>query len=283
MAKRGLSLTVTPDKDNKDVLRMLRVNWKKRFENLKAQLVYHSAESALKTIKRKVPLTAETKSYLASLELARITGLPQGAVGYAIQGKAKKTGKKALTPDGTILYVRARKRPRRLPPEVATLVKYSPWTLNNLPFTPKKADATVIYRKVSARTVEKVEKSRKKDRRFWKQELSKKRISDKGQKSKFNVGTGRVRAVSDQAFNALNLEFGQGGVKARPHWRIAISDLKRKELRNMMKNGEMTKAVSDPMSKTWVAWPKKTAKRISAKVAETFVPFQQKLGIKTPQ
>jgi hypothetical protein len=153
--------------------------------------------------------------------------------------------------------------------------------LGSLPFSPKKADATIVYRKVNIRTVEQVEKLRKADKRVWKQELSKARVSNNPLRKNFKSGSGRVRAVSDLAFTALNLEMGRGGTKAQPHWRTAISGLKKRGLRNMMNSRDMARAISDPDFKDWVRWPKKTAKQISVKVAKTFVPFQKKLGIKT--
>jgi len=278
---RGLVLSIKPDKASEEVTRMLKWNWKRRFQNLTAQIVYNSADTSLKAMKKKIPSKPENKEYLKSLGLARITGLSEGTVGYAIQGKSKQVSARSLKPDGTILYIRANRGPRRLPPEVAVLIRHSPWTLSSLPFSPKKSDATIVYRKVSLRAVEKVEKIRKADRRIWKQELNKTRISSKGPGSRLKVGGARIRAVSDLAFTALNMELGQGGVKAKPHWRTAISGFKKGGLRNMMKNRDMARAVSDPGFKNWMSWPKKTSKRISAKVAQTFVPFQKKLGIKT--
>src|ERR1035437_9572626 len=101
-SRRGLPLEIKPSKGNEEVTRMLKWNWKKRFENLKAQIVYRSAETSLTLLKRKVPASAENKSYLQSLNLARITGLPTDAVGYAIQGTAKQASGRSLKPDGTI-------------------------------------------------------------------------------------------------------------------------------------------------------------------------------------
>lgn len=280
MARRGygLDLSIKPNKDSEEVLRMLKWNWKRRFEKLKAQIVYKSAETSLKELKSKIPNKPENKEYLKSLSIAKITGLPEDTVGYAIQGAPKNVSGRVLKPDGTILYVRARRAPRRVPPEVLTLVKHSPWTLTSLPFTPKKTDATIIYRKVSARAVERVDKNRKKDKGEWSQELSKKRLSGKNQGGRLRLGD--VRAVSDLALGALNLEFGQGGIKAKPHWRVALSGLKRRGLPNMTKNRDIARSVSDVGFKGWMTWPKKTQKRISVKVAKTFVPFQKKLGIK---
>jgi hypothetical protein len=277
---RGLSLRITPDKENKDVLRMLELNWKKRFENLKAQIVYRAASSFLDTIRKKVPSTTDTKQYLDALELVRIKGLPDAAVGYAIRSKPKKARGSKLGTDSTIIYVQARRSPKRLNPEVATLVRHSPWTLESLPFMPKKSDALLVYRKVSARTVEKVTKARKKDSRKWVRELSRKNIKPKNSKRKWNSGNSGLKSISDIAYTALNMEFGTGGVSAQPHWRIAASVLKRKEIGNMIKGQDFARSVTKPESKTWVTWPKKTQKSISATVAKTFVPFQKKLGIK---
>lgn len=279
--KKGLNLSVKPDKDTEGVLQMLKWNWKRRFQNLTAQIVYSSAEQSLKELKSKVPAKPENKEYVRSLNLAKITGLPEDAVGYAIQGQSKKINEQNLRPEGTILYLRAKRRPRRLPPEVKVLIEHSPWTLESLPFVPKKSDVTIVYRKVSARMVEKVAKQRRKDQGVWKGELRKSGFRFKEKKDQFQIGSRRIKALPDLAMTALNMEFGQGDTKPKPHWRTAISALKRRFLPNMTKNRDIARAVSDPTFKDWVAWPKKTSKRISVRVAKNFEPFQQKLGIKT--
>lgn len=279
--KGGLRLEVKPDKESKDVLHMLEWNWKTRFKKLVAQLVYRSAETSLKGLKAKLPVRPENRKYLESLSVAKITGLPDGEFGYAVQGQAKKARKQQLEPKRVIVYVRTRRSPKRVSPQVGVLVRYSPWTLDDLPFVPKKADATLVYRKVGSGTVKRVARARKRDKSSWKQMLARAGNEPKDTKNRFSAGSERIRAVSDDAFSALNLEFGQGGVKPKPHWRVAISGLKKRGLRIMMKDRKLAQSVSDPHFKGWMAWPKKTSKRISVRVAKTFVPFQKKLGIKT--
>lgn len=283
MARRGprLELSIKPDQDTEGVLEMLERTWKRRFKHLEAQIVYRSASTTLADIKHKLPQGQEFRKYSSSLELARITGLPEETVGYSIYGKTKQVSGRGLEPLRTIILVRARRSPRRLPQEVAVLVEHSPWTLNSIPFIPKKADAILIYRKVSERAVAKVDKDRKKDKGAWKRALIREGSSAKGLKDKLRLGNGRVKAIPDLALTGLNLEFGQGGTKAKPHWRTALSGLKRRTLPTMTKDRDFARSVSDPGFKNWVGWPKKTAKRISARVAQTFVPFQKKLGFKT--
>jgi len=89
-----------------------------------------------------------------------------------------------------------------------------------------------------------------------------------------------LKGVPDLVFTALRLEFGQGNFKPKPHWRPALWTLKRAGLPKLLKDPNFAKTVCDPNFKGWMSWPKKTSKRISAKVAKSFVPFQKKLGIK---
>lgn len=283
MPRRGprLELFVKPDRDSENVLEMLARTWKKRFQSLEAQIVYRSADTTFKDLKSKIPAKKENRQYSDSLELARITGLPPETIGYAIHGKTKQASGSALEPERTVIYVRARRSPRRLPTEISVLVEHSPWTMNVIPFIPKKSQAVLVYRKVSARAVEQVEKDRKKDKGVWKRALVKEGVLTKGLQDKLRLGNARVKAVPDIALSAMNLEFGLNGEKARPHWRTALSGLKRRTLPTMVKDDELIRSVSDPMFKNWVSWPKKTSKRISVRVAQTFVPFQKKLGIKT--
>lgn len=283
MAHKGprLELFVKPDRDSKNMLEMLERTWKQRFKHLQAQIVYRSADTTLRDLKSKIPARRENRQYSDSLELARITGLPEETIGYAIHGKTKQASGRALEPERTVIYVRARRSPRRLLPEISVLIEHSPWTLNVIPFIPKKSQATLVYRKVSARAVEKVEKDRRKDKGVWKRALTKEGLLAKGLKDKLRLGNSRVKAVPDVALAAMNLEFGLNGEKPRPHWRTALSGLKRRTLPTMVKDSELGRSVSDPAFKNWVSWPKKTSKRISVRVAQTFVPFQKKLGIKT--
>lgn len=283
MARKGprLELSIKPDRDSEDVLEMLKHSWKRRFKHLEGQILYRSANTALSDLKDKIPSGREYRQYRSSLKLASITGLPEETMGYSIFGKTKRVSGRGLEPLRTIVYVRARRSPRRLPQEVSVLVEHSPWTLSSIPFIPKKKDAILIYRKVSERATAKVDKDRRKDKSVWKRALIKEGAFSKGLKDKLRLGSSRVKAIPDIALSGLNLEFGQGGTKPKPHWRTAISALKRRTLPTMTKDRDMARSVSDPGFKNWVAWPKKTAIRISARVAKTFVPFQKKLGIKT--
>jgi hypothetical protein len=145
---------------------------------------------------------------------------------------------------------------------------------------PNKSDARLVYRRVNEREVVAIEKARKKDQPLWKRALAKINKQDTSSNKQNKLPIGKARGVSDLMFTALRTEFGQGGTKALPHWRPAIRDLKNRGIRQMMKDRDFVKALTDPGFQSWLRWPTKTRKRISAKVAQGFIPFQKKLGIK---
>lgn len=272
--------SITAARENEKVMNMVKYSWKKRFQKLREHVVQMAAQAVLDGVKEKLPSSGDYKEYIDSLSLAQIDGLPVGLTGYAIQGKSKKKSGRSLDTEKTLVYVRIRRRPRRVSSQVQTLAEHSPWTLESLPFVPKPSDAQVIYRKASAKAVLLVAKQRRKDKKVWSKALSRGGVRVQGQKDKLRLGNGRIKGVQDLAYTALNIELGQGGVKAKPHWRPAFSGLQRRTVPNMSKGSEFNRAVSDPDFRTWMSWPKKTGKHISAKVAQSFVPFQKKLGIK---
>jgi hypothetical protein len=75
------------------------------------------------------------------------------------------------------------------------------------------------------------------------------------------------------------LEFGLGGIKAKPHWRPAIRSLAKEGIRRILKKPEFKKALTVPAYSGWTNWPTGTKVRISDKVAKGYVPFQKRLGI----
>lgn len=277
-SKRSIRLEVKPWKGNEKILGMLDLSWKKRFTKLREHVTQLAAQSTLNSVKERLPVGEEYRELNQSLSVARIDGLGPDETGYAIQSKSKKRKLQALNPERVILFVRAKRSAKRVAPEIQVLIEHSPWTMDLLPFTPRKRDAQIIYRKVTVREALTVEKQRKKDRKKWTMKLSRKgrRVS----KTKLGLGKGQVRAIPDLAYTALNLELGLGGVKARPAWRTALGGLKRKTIPTLLKKEEYGRTVSDPDYKAWMGWPKKTAQKISIRVVKTFVPFQKRLGFK---
>ena len=264
--------------ESEPVKHMLDWTWKRRFQKLQEQFVYRATSLVYTDVLDKIPAVPDNQMYRKSLEFVGITGLPANAVGYAISASAKPKGVRTLATDHTIVDVRKRGRLNKVSPEVKVLVDYSPWTLGNIPFMPKKSQATIVYRKVSKAEVLAVEKLRRKDRSRWQRKL---RHTGTMVKPDSGQGLGRSRkATPDLVFAALRLEFGQGKSRAKPHWRPALGNLKRKGIPGMMRDREFKRTVSDPDFRGWMAWPKKTSKKISVRVVNSFVPFQKKLNIK---
>lgn len=174
-------------------------------------------------LKRKVlqvvPDTAEYRTYRRSLEVFTVRTEARVTVeGLRVGLRARKV--KKVFAKRTVLYVKPRGA-RRPSPAVEVLAKYGPWTLDTLPFYPRKRDAQVVSRMVTEREVLAVEKQRRKDRPRWRQALSKAGVRPPKARNKVAVPRS-ARALADLAFEGLRLELGLAGTPPRPHWGPAI-------------------------------------------------------------
>lgn len=276
---RGFKVFAAFNRASKGVADMFQNSLSKRVVKLREQLAYKSAEAVRDSVVAKIPNKPEFKEYRESLKVAQITGLPSKTTGYSVIGKPKKRKAQNLDPETTLVYVRTKRRLAGTSPLVQTLVEFSPWTLNTLPSVSLKGEATLAYRKVSSREVAQVARRRKADRRKWEKALRAKNAIRNKSKQKATAIKGPMR--QDLPFTALRLEYGQAGSNAKPHWRPAVSNLKRIAIPNMRNSSDLNRTIADPDFKAWTQLPKmKTSLRIPVKVAKELGSFQKKLKVK---
>lgn len=271
------TISVRPDR-NAIQARKLVSEWPKRTKGLVRFVAHWAAKRAYDNIQQKVPSGPEWAAYRESLKLASVKGDLEGASAFTVLADPKAREVREVDGPKVLLYIRSRRRLKRVKPEIEILEKYSPWTLQTLPFSPKRSDAQVISRTVTEREVKKVTKARMRDRKQWRFELlragspvSKDRVPD----------TRPPQATPDVAFEAMRLEFGLG-VKAAPHWRPAISDVVRAGVTSLQQDPAIQAAFTKPSFTDWQSWEKiDTTTSISSGDARKFLPFQEKLGIRS--
>lgn len=270
MFKVGLK----PAKGNDSVLGLVG-EWVDRALALRSMLTYSFATEGLSYVLSKIPVQHDYADYRKSLEVVDVRGGPNNQSKFAIRSNPKYRKVRSIDVPHTALYIRPRRYLRKIRPEIKILEKYSPWTPETLPFTPKQSEALVIYRKVQLREAEQIAKARKRDKPKWSEALSKLgfRISNEDS-SKIDKD---IKVMPDLAFQAMRLEFGVGGQKAVPHWRPMSKFLMGDGGNKILKSPMVGSALADPNFKAWKDWSKPKSKQMAERDSKDLEVFQKKL------
>lgn len=265
--------SISPGKS--DVRRLVR-EWDQRFAAYRQQLTYLAAKRVLENAKKRIP--RESSAYRDSLHLYRTSSKDSPVWVVASDQKANKV--KTLSTSNTLLFIRPKSREGKPPPEVLVLERYNPWTVDTLPFRPKRNDAIVIEKVANERQIETVAKLRNRSRPSWAKELSQLGVSVQRTSKRSQIPR-EFKTTSDTAIEALRLEFGVGKGSA-PHWRPSILDLvNRGVLQIRRTRRELTRVLVDSSYRTWKSWPPRTTLVTPGEV-EQVKPFVKRLGIRTP-
>lgn len=275
----GLEIEIKLDKRFSNTAKLLK-EWPERTARFRRVVPYLAAHFAREKILELLPKQDQWAPYRTALEVVGVTGAPRGSSIYAVRASSKRRRVKDVDIPRTVLYVQANKRLRRTKPEIVVLEKFSPWTIQTLPFTPKRSEALVISRKVSKREVTRIQKMRRRDRQVWQKALSKTGRRETKKDNRLDIPV-KVQALPDIVFEALRLEFGLGGVKARPHWKPAVQELVGSGIRAMLRQDKRFVYLFTKKNFTaWKRWPPKTPVKIRMGTLRNYLPFQKKLGIR---
>jgi hypothetical protein len=254
--------------------------WSQRFPRLRSRFVFAIAEVVREALLERIPKGDEWAAYRDSLETVRVQGAPKNTTIFSLRSNPSSRRVRQEDVPRTVLYVRPRTSLARKSQKIEILAKFSPWTIQTLPFTPKKSEATVITRRVTPREVERVEKARKKDRIKWQKELSRHGVRVPMRDRKLQARTSVVEGIPDVAFEALRLEFGLGQVNARPHWRPALKELVMTGVKGLLRQDPELRRIV--FKRGYSGWKKAahTRKRIRMSEARRYLEFQRRLGIR---
>lgn len=272
-------LKIKQAKTNKLVMGMLET-WTERYDHAASQLAYQTASYAYDAVSRRLPNTKEFENLKNALRLHRVGGLSTGEEAFAVyadRSALRKVKARNIKPDKNVVYVRPKKgRMVQVPPEIEILARYSPWTMDSLPFFPSKRESTMYIRQVSQNEVDKVREARSRDRQIWEQSLAKVGVR-LSKKNRLDIPP-RAEVVEDVAFRALRLEFGIGKEPARPAWRPVIHMLAKSGARYMLSRGVFN-AILNPAFTGWRKGVARASGSISSSELDTFVKFQKRLGL----
>jgi len=277
--KQSFEIVIRPDRKTRQ-LQLLSAQWDKRTARFQKLIPYLAAEYVRRDMLERIPKTEDMAAYRASLGVAQVTGGPKEINAYALRSNMRHRRVRKVDAPKTVLYIRSKRQLRRVKPEVRVLERFSPWTLQTLPFMPKRNDALVISRRVSKQEADKVAKLRTADRPQWRHELNRlgKREVKKDRRLKVPK---KAHIVPDVAFEALRMEFGLGGVKPKPHWRPSIRKLIAIGFKSMLRRDPRLKYTFTRLGfQGWKHWPPKTKTKIRLAEARNYLPFQRKLGIR---
>jgi len=268
-----IEIRVRPGESVKQLARLLK-EWQDRTRALLDDVPRVVAEHVETRVLSKVPQGTDWKAYRKAFRVDRIVGLSKDEGGWIVRATPRSKRVSRVDAQKLVLYVEPRRRQRRLPEEIAILARFSPWTLDTLPFAPKKADARLVSRRVHVREVQRVAKQRRRDEKEWRPQLAKAGV--RGDKKKKAMPS--VRAAPDIAFEALRLELGLGGMKPRPHWRPAVRRVLSGFLGIARSQKAWVRTMMDPMYRGWKRPVAST--RMSASQLGDYFKFQKTLGIR---
>lgn len=277
MARGLFKLTTAPLGENKAVQELIG-QWPERLKHVQPMLPYLAANYLMRYVRQKLPKGSEYRAYRQGLEVAKVRGLSDGQYAYTLQVDMKSRFVRKVRPNQVLLYVHPKQRAARPDPATVILEKYNPWTFDSLPFTPDPRMGWVRTKNVRPATVSTVTDRRNRDRPAWSKELN--RVGRRQvRKIKLKIPK-KVRFLPNMALEALKLEFGLGGTKPRPAWRLGVRRVIKTELRRFATNPKyFVFPLTKPSDTLWRRWPMRTKHSITLAQAAKFVPFQRKLGI----
>jgi hypothetical protein len=263
-------LSICPTQRTRSYFAVVR-EWPERTEAFQAQLVYYAAKRLHEELLQRIPSAPEWEEYRKALEVAQVNAVVPA---FAVRLNSRRSGVREVDGSVSVLYIEPRRRMAKTHPGVAVLEKYSPWTAEALPFTPKRNEARLVVRKVTPKEVEQVRKDRRRDKSKWQRELARAgvrlKLSDKRNRQQ--------TAVPDIAFEGLRLEFGMGGQNAKPHWRPALRQIAGGMQGILKAHSTLTFAFTRASYQGWRSWPARVQRHITPAEAAKYIPFAERLG-----
>lgn len=241
----------------------------KRVEAVKHRILKEITTHVMDDVKARLP--RDQTELRDSLQLGVLPGRDPI---YAVRSVAKRQKLNKREGGTTLLYVQRSSSFLRNPAGgVQVLIRHNPWTLDTLPYMPKRKDAVIVKRRADKKEVKKVRKMRMRDKVKWKASLDNAGIRQTAQ-----LKPSQIEALSDLGHQSIQMEFGLGSQSA-PHWRPAVLWAFRGGAMEVFGHPDIMRAMVDPKFTKWKSW-KAPARHFTQKQIEELVPFQQKLGIK---
>lgn len=266
-----------PDPKNEITWKWLN-SLKDRTLKYQKSLLYYSSLYLKDQVKSYITPSLDTKDYIEGIQQAVVTLQNIKDSMYAVVLNPRLSRVKKLNPQKSLIIIRAKRRLGKPDPKAFVLEKYSPWTMDTIPFMPDKRNADIINKNTSEVECLRISSERKKDALYWKRELIKLGAILPKDATKLDISKS-VKSSSDMAYEAYRMEFGLDGKKSGSHWRRGVSDLISMGIPSIIKQKNLVRILSDP---NYIDWKKELPQvrvRVTPSEARAFSVFQKKLGI----
>lgn len=241
-----------------------------RGKALRSNVAYRVAHTVKERVLHYMPGGDEFRPYRESLKERVVAGRP-GADVFLVRSEAARAD--SVDPASTLFYVRPKTRRRaRMGRAVEVLARFGPWTASTLPFLPTRRQATVVFRRVTAREVRGVAKQREDDAPRWRRALARAGVRAPS-KPPMAWASAPAGVVPDVAFEALALEFGP--LHPRPHWRPALREAVR-GVNSLHRSRELVKLLTDTADTGWKRITPRL-RRVRSLELRKYVAFQRRL------
>lgn len=185
----------------------------RRMRRLHRVVAYAAARELKAHLEAGMERIPETERYADRVTIRRVRAkVPV----FVVMPTAKARRAEELPADRTVVYVYPRGALAK-PSGVQVLSRFNPWPLDQMPFTPSRKEAHLVFRRVSSRELQAVRVRRRDDAPQWRPALLQLGI----RVEKLELPSG-VSLRPDLYFQALRVEFGGSSAKAYPHWRPAL-------------------------------------------------------------
>ena len=288
MASGGLVFGIAKFPANEAYERLL-TELSSRMQVVRRLFTLRAARKVLAEVKDRLPSGDEYDAIRSMLVARDVTGLSLGKMNAsAVVTKTGEVRRQTRDlPENRTLVIVGRPRPSVQPPpeEIFIMRTYNPWTVDTVPFIPKRSVARTTYRIVTEEQVERVREERTDN-------LLKDGVIRQIRALGVDIPSPeefRARIVtrdageSDLVKASLGTEFGLAGFPFRPHWRTALATVKDPNAfpKEFIKSRDVLKTLADPDYTQWemLFRSNRLTIAIGLKRVEMLQEFQDKVRI----
>lgn len=249
-----------------------------RSNTFKDAVLYYAAQQVMDSMQESLGKTNVPKDYVKSLSIAKLFDADGKNILYSVSLKNTVNQVKNLDPEITVIRIKAIQRLGGKDPKAAILERFSPWTIETIPFFPDKKFAEVINNKATKKEVDAVKSLRKKDESIWRRELLKAGAKLESNLNQKTIPT-NLKSTNDVELDAIRLEFGLDGNNNGRQWAKAMRELASSGIASIIKDNGLMKILSDPNFTNFSTYVPKVTKRMTAAEARNLVTFQKRIGL----
>lgn len=245
-------------------------NLPKNINKFKEALLKTQAQLLFDLVKNNLQASTETSDFINYLTIAATN--TSNELSYAVILDPKKTKVKTLKKESSLLTIKVKNKSYDKDRKLLVLQKYSPWTLDTLPYMPDKRFAEIITKQAKETEVRAVKEAKKKEEYKWKRELEALGFNF-SKKIEFSNNT----AVPDFITEAITKEVGLLSSGPSKQWSRALSELGRLDINSIIKSKNLFSILFGETKAQQSGGT--VVKRITPNEMRSLLYFQKRIGI----